>query len=209
MPQARVNRRAGLDRSLAEQITERFQKQYVLFSQPLQVKLNWENRMAIIQWIVAAGTAVFVALIAYLQLRTAQQRAALDLFDRRYELFCVFREAVAQMTRSSAGFDQQRERDFIQAKERPYFFFGDDVEAYLEELRRDIDRVRTVDNELDGISDQETRRKSIETRQTAFERIAQFHTTGRPLFGRYMRFSQPIPKTINLIAKMRDSESDA
>jgi hypothetical protein len=77
--------------------------------------------MAIIQWIVAAGTAVFVALIAYLQLRTAQQRAALDLFDRRYELFCVFREAVAQMTRSSAGFDQQRERDFIQAKERAYF----------------------------------------------------------------------------------------
>jgi hypothetical protein len=164
--------------------------------------------MALIQWIVAAGTAVFVALVGYFQLRTAQQREALDLFDRRYELFRVFREAVGQMTISSAGFDQQRETDFIQAKERAYFFFGDDVEDYLEELYKDIIKVRTVDAELDGFSGQEKQR-AIETRQSAFNRLARFHATGRPLFGRYMRFSQTIPKPIDLIAKMRNSGSDA
>ena len=43
--------------------------------------------MYVVQGIVAAGTAVFVALIGYFQWRTAHQRAALDLFDRRYEIF--------------------------------------------------------------------------------------------------------------------------
>jgi hypothetical protein len=165
--------------------------------------------MALIQWIVAAGTAVFVALVGYFQWRTAQQRQALDLFDRRYELFRVFREAVAQMTSSSAGFDQQRETDFKQAKERAYFFFGDDVEAYLDELLSDIDIVLTVDKELPGISAPETRRQSNETKRRALDRIERFRTTGRSLFGRYMRFSQTIPKPIDLIAKLRNSGSDA
>jgi hypothetical protein len=164
--------------------------------------------MALVQWFFAAGTAVFVAFVGYFQWRTAQQRGALDLFDRRYELFRVFREAVGQMT-SSAGFDQRRETDFIQAKERAYFFFGDDVKAYLDELLSDINIVLTVDKELPGISDQETRRQSIETKRKALDRIERFHTTGRRLFGRYMRFSQTIPKPIDLIAKMRNSGSDA
>jgi hypothetical protein len=85
--------------------------------------------MSTFQWIVAAGTAVFVALVGYFQLRTAHQRAALDLFDRRYELFRIFREAAGQITISSAGFDRAREIDFMQAKERAYFFFGDDCAA--------------------------------------------------------------------------------
>jgi hypothetical protein len=163
--------------------------------------------MYVVQGIVAAGTAVFVALIGYFQWRTAHQRAALDLFDRRYEIFRVIREAVAQITASSAGFDQKRETKFIQAKERAYFFFGDDVQDYLEELWQDIERIRAVDTELPGISDQQTRRASIETRRSVSNRIAQFHTTGRPLFGRYMRFSEPLPS--DLIAKIRENISNA
>ena len=34
--------------------------------------------METVQWIVAAGTAIFVALVGFFQWRTAQQKAALD-----------------------------------------------------------------------------------------------------------------------------------
>jgi hypothetical protein len=55
--------------------------------------------MQVVQWIVAAGTAVFVALVGFFQWRTAQDKAALDLFERRHEVFLVVRKAVSQMVR--------------------------------------------------------------------------------------------------------------
>src|ERR1700758_1030273 len=90
--------------------------------------------MEIVQWVVAAGTTIFVATVGYFQWRTAQQKAVLDLFDRRHEIFEVVRKAVGQMTSSSHGFDQQREVEFMQTMERAYFFFGDDVQDYLKQV---------------------------------------------------------------------------
>jgi hypothetical protein len=43
--------------------------------------------MQVVQWTVAAGTAIFVALVGFFQWRTAQDKAALDLFERRHEVF--------------------------------------------------------------------------------------------------------------------------
>jgi hypothetical protein len=53
--------------------------------------------MEIVQWIAAAGTTIFVATVGYFQWRTAQQKAVLDLFDRRHEIFEVVRNARATM----------------------------------------------------------------------------------------------------------------
>jgi hypothetical protein len=60
--------------------------------------------MEIIQWIVAAGTAIFVALVGLFQWRTAQRKAVLDLFDRRYAIYEIVRKAVGTMRSSSTGF---------------------------------------------------------------------------------------------------------
>lgn len=86
------------------------------------------------QWIIAAVTAIFVALVAYLQWRTAQQKAVLDLFDRRHEIYEIVRKAVGTMASNSTTFDQSREIEFMQAMERAYFFFGDDVDDYIKRL---------------------------------------------------------------------------
>ena len=50
--------------------------------------------MEVLQWIVAAITgavaaitAIFVAVVAFLQWRTAQQKAALELKDRQLKLY--------------------------------------------------------------------------------------------------------------------------
>ena len=146
--------------------------------------------MEIVQWVVAAGTTIFVATVGYFQWRTAQQKAVLDLFDRRHEIFEVVRKTVAQMISSSLGFDQQREIEFMQTMERAYFFFGDDVQEYLKQLWADIVTVRAADKALETT---QAPHQMVECRRLSLERIAQFYKTGQPLFGRYMRFSQTVP----------------
>jgi hypothetical protein len=149
--------------------------------------------MQAIQWTIAAGTAIFVALVGYFQWRTAQQKAVLDLFDRRHAIYEIVRKAVGTMVSSSTTFDQSREIEFVDAMERTLFFFGDDVENYIRELWSDITAVTTADAERQGPADNETRRKIIEKRLAALDRIKQFPTVGQPLFARYMRFSQTVP----------------
>ena len=65
--------------------------------------------MQAVQWGIAAVTAVFVAAVAFLQWRTAQQKATLDLFERRYEIYEVVRNAIGKMASSSNEFDQKKE----------------------------------------------------------------------------------------------------
>jgi len=146
--------------------------------------------MQAVEWTIAAVTAIFVALVAFLQWRTAQQKAALDLFDRRHAIYEIVRKGVGQMVASSTAFDQGREIEFMEAMERAYFFFGDDVENYLKQLWSDIVDVRTADAELPAANDPDTRRKLLEKHRAALTRIGQFHSAGQPLFARYMRFSQ-------------------
>jgi hypothetical protein len=148
--------------------------------------------MQVVQWIVAAGTAVFVALVGFFQWRTAQDKAALDLFERRHEIFLVVREAVGQMVSSSPGFDRAREIEFLQMMERAYFFFGDDVQNYLKTLWDDILDVRTADSEMKGNLPPGDLQRVIARRRGALDRIGRFYKTGQPLFASYMRFSRTI-----------------
>jgi hypothetical protein len=149
--------------------------------------------MQAVQWIVAAGTAVFVALVGFFQWRTAQDKAALDLFERRHEVYLIVRNAVGQMVSSSPGFDQARQTEFMEMMERAYFFFGDDVVNYLKTLWDDIVNVRAADDEMKGGNlSQGDLQRVIAARRKALDSIAQFYKIGQPLFARYMRFSRTI-----------------
>jgi NMD protein affecting ribosome stability and mRNA decay len=149
--------------------------------------------MIALQWIVAAVTAMFVAVVAFLQWRTAQQKAVLDLFDRRHAIYEIVRNAVNTIASNSTAFDQSREKEFTQVMERAYFFFGDDVDKYLEQLWSAIVDVRDADQELKDITDPAGRAALIDKRRKAMDRVAQFPHTGKPLFAKYMRFKQKMP----------------
>ena len=142
--------------------------------------------------IIAAITAIFVATVAFLQWRTAQQKAVLDLFDRRRAIYDVVRNAVARMTGSSAGFDQEREIKFGETVEEAYFFFGDDIVSYLEQMLSDIRTVREADAEEKATTDPDDKSKILNRRRTASDRIEQFHTTARARL-RNMRFAETVP----------------
>jgi hypothetical protein len=69
---------------------------------------------------------------------------------RRHAIFAVVRHSVGMMLRNSQDFGVEQERDFSRAMEQAYYFFGDDVENYLEQLWKDIVTVRAADQVLGG-----------------------------------------------------------
>ena len=81
--------------------------------------------------------AAFVAWIGYLQWRPAQQKAVLDLFDRRFKVYETVKNCVDRVTINSALFGGELEKEFLKAVNEAYFLFDDDVHNYLETLRTD------------------------------------------------------------------------
>jgi hypothetical protein len=145
------------------------------------------------EWAIASGIAVFGVIVAFFQWRTAQQKAAFDLFEKRQAIYDIVRRTVRTMSSNSLAFDQEREAEFLQSIERAYFFFGDEVQAYLEQLSHDITAVRTADAELKDEKDQQTRHRLLKMRRAALTHIAEFRSAGKPLFAKHVRFSTTVP----------------
>ena len=66
--------------------------------------------MEAVQWIVAAITSALVLLVAFLQWRTAQQKAVLDLFEKRFKIYEVVKSCVDQMRTNPEDFGNERRR---------------------------------------------------------------------------------------------------
>jgi hypothetical protein len=150
--------------------------------------------METLQWIIAAITAGFVASVGYLQWRTAQNKAVLDLFDQRYQVYEGVRKAVAQIVTQPQGFGPKEQMDFLHEIHRAYFFFGDDIHGYLEQLCKAILDVTDADKELQVLTDPTEKNRCWDKRDAAFQRVSDFYETGPPLFARYMRFSETVPQ---------------
>jgi hypothetical protein len=88
----------------------------------------------------AAATAVIAivgAVISYFQWRTARSKAAIDLLGRRFKIYEDLRTAVSAYL-TSGQFSLEMQRIFMLAQSQARFYFGAEVERYLEALRRDI-----------------------------------------------------------------------
>jgi hypothetical protein len=70
--------------------------------------------------------AAIVAWIGYLQWRTAQQKAVLDLFDKRFKIYETVKNCVDHVGRNPQYFSE-REKEFLKAVNEAYFLFGDDL----------------------------------------------------------------------------------
>jgi hypothetical protein len=125
-------------------------------------------------------------VIGYLQWRTAQQKAALDLFDKRYKVYETVKNSVDQVVKNAPDFDKDREKELRKAVNEAYFFFGDDVHHYLESVWDNIVFVC-------GIHPDELAVRASE-RAERMTRILEFYKIGQPLFAKYMRFSQAVPR---------------
>jgi hypothetical protein len=84
--------------------------------------------------------------------------------------------------------------DFLHEINRAYFFFGDDIHDYLQQLCKAILDVTDADKELQVLTDPAEKDRCWVKRDAAFQRVADFYETGPPLFARYMRFSETVPQ---------------
>jgi len=147
--------------------------------------------MTILQWLIAAGTSVFVAAIGYFQYRTAKLKFALDLFDRRHAIYLVVRAAVREIS-SRGSLDQKADFELGDTVEAAYFFFGDDVVTYLKAFQQHVTDVNVFSAEMADMKDPTEKAEAIKKVRVAKERIFKFYQEGQPLFARYMRFDNPV-----------------
>jgi hypothetical protein len=86
-----------------------------------------------LQALSTPAIAVLAAVIGFMQWRTAHQRAVLDLFEKRYELYSAVRSVITEVLTQGRA-DHKLQFDYLRAIERAHFLFGPEVTAYLDSL---------------------------------------------------------------------------
>jgi hypothetical protein len=104
--------------------------------------------LPIVSAIIVVLGAVVGSVVAFLQWRTARQKAVLELNDRRFRIYETVKNCVDQVNINSQRFDNELERKFLKAIEEAHFYFDDDLHDYLETLRKAILRVRDIEKEV-------------------------------------------------------------
>jgi hypothetical protein len=70
------------------------------------------------------------------------------------------------------------------------------VVAYLDRLWSAILDVLEADKELPDTTDPAAKSAAIAKRRAGMDIVTEFHATGKPLFAKYMRFSQRVPSKL-------------
>ena len=136
-------------------------------------------------WLVPAAVVVAAIITAFVTWRTFKQKEALELNDKRSKIYKTVKNCVDQVTINSQRFNEL-ENDFLEAKHQAYFLFGDDVNNYLETLRKDILIVRDIDKQVASLQKQNKPITDLAKlgakRDEAMTRIQKFYEVGQQKF---------------------------
>ena len=136
-------------------------------------------------WLVPAAVLVAAIITAFVTWRTFKQKEALELNDKRSKIYKTVKSYVDQVTINSQRFNEL-ENDFLEAKHQAYFLFGDDVNNYLETLRKDILIVRDIDKQVASLQKQNKPITDLAKlgakRDEAMTRIQKFYEVGQQKF---------------------------
>ncbi|MGD1038139.1 MAG: hypothetical protein ABR878_13380 [Roseiarcus sp.] len=138
----------------------------------------------VLQALVVPTVALFVALIGFLQWRTAHQRAVLDLFERRIAIYDSIREVIDEIVRLGVV-TNEAVRKFERAIDKVPFLFRNDVESYLYDLRKTM----ISHHALDGSGDE----SSTNAQDRHFKKIGRFYDEFGVLLRPYVRMHQKAP----------------
>jgi hypothetical protein len=93
---------------------------------------NWVQYL---QALATPAIAVLAIVIAVFQWRTAHQRAVLDLFDRRMQVYEAISDAISEIMREGNA-TTNAIVSFDQAAVRAPFLFGNEVDLFLQQTRK-------------------------------------------------------------------------
>lgn len=136
----------------------------------------------------AISTAILIAglAIGYFQWRTAQQKVAIDVFENRYKIYDDLRSAVSEYL-NSGQFSLESQRLFMMGQSRARFYFGQEVEDYLERVRRDMNTAHLFDRYAQRPN------ANVDEQVARLDRINAFYAEIDKMFIPYMRLDQRMP----------------
>jgi len=137
---------------------------------------------------VTAVIAVAVGVIAYLQWRTAREKLALDLFDKRMTVYIAAKAGIDEFTRDGHARNNSI-RNIAVVRNEAQFLFGSEIEAYLAKLQEALVRVNLA------YSMSEQHDQSQDWAQVIFDAtifINRFYDDFPQLLSPYMRMTQRV-----------------
>jgi hypothetical protein len=146
--------------------------------------------MHVLQALATPAIALLAAAIGLGQWRTAHQRAALDLFDKRWTVLSALRTAVATILQEGRG-SIESTRLYEIARDRAAFLFGPEATEYLELIRKAIGRLFVAGQQLDANPGDEEASKQ---KHDASVEIFKFYERTNELMMPYMRMHQKAPR---------------
>jgi hypothetical protein len=129
---------------------------------------------------------IFGATIAYFQWRTAHQKVALDILEKRFTIYNELRTIVAEFQKH-ADFSLEDQRIYADAQRRARFIFGADVDRYLGSVRSDLMRGHFFEHQAGQTGSQE------HEQDARMARLDSFYAKLDRMFVPYMRIDQKMP----------------
>jgi hypothetical protein len=148
---------------------------------------NW---IPIFQALLVPVIALFGAVIAYFQWKTAQQKVLLDLFDRRMATYTALREVVAKVMGSSSAATPDNSFTFLEALDRAEFLFGPKVIDHLQKIREAIHDIHDALAEKKDLISGPELNANVARERAGREVVGSFYTTFQALVRPYVRMHQ-------------------
>jgi hypothetical protein len=155
---------------------------------------------------LTAFIAVLVALITFLQWVTAREKVRLDLVDKRFAVYDELRTGMGRHLGGGVlgavrdlgsvgrdlgiGIDKAALSDFVRAVSRAQFLFGPEVQTFLEERQKDLDRETTLKSLLSQPIPEDRRGAAAAELAALLRRLADFFRDFDQLAAPYMNHHQ-------------------
>ena len=146
----------------------------------------------VLQALSTPAIALLAVIIGVMQWRTSHQRAALDLFDKRWEIVQELRSIIAGVMQE-ASVTTEEILSYARAADRASFLFGPEVIRYLETVRKELGRLRVAGQQMRARPPQARTDALADQEANAMAEISKFSERFEPLISRYMRMRQKLP----------------
>ncbi|MCK1400118.1 hypothetical protein IVB45_18525 [Bradyrhizobium sp. 4] len=118
--------------------------------------------------------------------QTSNEKIVLDLFDKRLSIIEDVRSLIGEVVRNGRAPDEHYYR-WLRATDRVSYFFGPEVEAYIERLRQSLIKLEHANSMLETHVE---RPIWAEVRRRHFEAVVDFYKEAPPIFAPYMKAHQ-------------------
>jgi hypothetical protein len=143
----------------------------------------------VLQALLTPAIAFLAVVIAVFQLRTAQQKVVLDLFDRRLSKYIAVRDVVAKVV-STGGATQDTSFQLLQALDGVEFLFGDAIVEALNEINKAVGLLTVLGPERRETGPGQELQALVRKEREQLNVVESFYSTFRTLLKPYIRMHQ-------------------